>query len=106
MFKSEQKLLIKTLPCSKRYKFGHGEEVQATKRMIIPIRLGHKNASLSVDIVPVNIPLLLSKESLSKGNSKIDFEKNCLSILGEDLPLNETESGHLIISLGLHDADQ
>ena len=92
-----QKQEVKILPCKKHYKFGDGEVVQALKRAVIPICLGNKKVSLTVDILPANIPLLLSKKSLQKGNAKIDFENNVLDILGEKLPLKDWE--YLMISM-------
>ena len=74
-FSDSEKVLVKTLPCTKKYKFGDGNEIHALKKVVLPVFFGKKKVSLSIDIVPVNIPLLLSKESLKKGNSKIDFEK-------------------------------
>ena len=100
-----EKALLKTLPCKKKYRFGDGKEVQSIKKVVLPVMLRTTKVSLSVDVLPVNIPLLLSKESLKRGNANIDFKRNHLLILGEDIPLRETSSGHLLLPLCLDSLD-
>ena len=43
------------------------------------------------------IPLLLSKDSLAKGEAEINFKSNTMTILDEQIPLCETKSGHLLV---------
>ena len=103
---STDRKLVKTFSCSKKYIFGDGEAVNASKCVDVPVFFGNVKATLSIDIVPASIPLLLSKKSLKKGNAKIDFNNNILTILDETVPLEETTSGHLVVSLcKLHDVD-
>ena len=97
---------VLTSSCSRKYVFGDGEEVNASKCVDVPVFLGNAKATLSIDVVPVSIPLLLSKKSLKRGNAKIDFENNVLTILDEVVPLEDTPRGHLIVLLcKLHDID-
>ena len=96
---AKQKQLIEVSPCHKKYKFGNGKEVQAVETAIIPVFFGKIKSFLTMDVIPVLLPLLLSKSSLQRGKAEINFENNTLTILGQKLPLHETKSGHLLVSL-------
>ena len=95
-----QKSKVQIYSSDKNFKFGDGNVIQSLKRAVVPICLGKKEVFLSIEILPVNIPLLLSIRSLTKGNSTIDFANNMINILGEKIPLKETSSGHLLLPLG------
>ena len=53
------------------------------------------------DVVKSEIPLLLSKESMKKAGTKIDFVKDKIIIFGKEISLQFTSSGHY--SIPLHD---
>ena len=84
---------------SKRYRFGDGREMFADESAVVPIFLGSIETTLKVDVVDAKIPLLLSKESLKKGEARINFVDNTICILGQTLNLKESESGHLLMCL-------
>ena len=90
---------VTTSTGTKKCRFGDGDEMQSLKCVKIPVRLSSKCATLSVDIVSANVPLLISSESLQRGNAKLDFQHHSLEILGQQLSLQETKSGHFMISL-------
>ncbi|XP_057305251.1 uncharacterized protein LOC130642182 [Hydractinia symbiolongicarpus] len=46
------------------YRFGDGKEVKATRNLIIPVILGGNKYKLSVDIVEIEIPLLISRSTM------------------------------------------
>ena len=96
---TKQKQFIEVSKCHKKYKFGNGKEVQAVETVKIPVFFGKVKSVLTIDVIPVLLPLLLSKSSLQKGNAEINFKNNTLTILGQKLPLHETRSGHLLVSL-------
>ena len=96
---AKQKQLVEVSPCHKKYKFGNGKEVQAVETARIPVFFGKIKSFLTMDVIPVLLPLLLSKSSLQRGKAEINFENNTLTILGQKLPLYETKSGHLLVSL-------
>lgn len=86
-------------PCSRKYRFGDGNEVHAIETVKVPVLFGKVEASLSIDVVPADIPLLLSVQSLKKGKAKINFLDNTMTILNQTIPLRETKSGHLLLPL-------
>ena len=46
-----------------------------------------------------NIPLLLSKEDIKRFNFKIDMQNDTAEILGKEVNLDTTSSGHYCIAL-------
>ena len=96
---ANQKQLIEVLKCSKKYRFGHGNEVEACKSVRVPVFFGKTKATLTINVVPIDIPLLLSKDSLEKGRAEINFGNNTMNILNTEVPLRETNSGHLLLPL-------
>ena len=82
-----------------KFKFGKGEAVQSVGKVKLPIQLGTKKVHLLVDIVKVNIPLLLSKESMKKANTVLNFEKDTAEMFGQVIPLISTTSGHYALPI-------
>ena len=96
---TKQRQLIELSECSKKYRFGDGKEVEAAETAKVPVFFGKVKAFITIDVVPALIPLLLSKDSLKRGKAEINFVKNTMTILNEQLVLHKTKSGHLLVSL-------
>ena len=54
---------------------------------------------MHVDIVPSNIPLLLSKESMKRANMKLNFENDTITVSRQPINLIVTKSGHYTIPI-------
>ena len=54
---------------------------------------------MHVNIVPSNIPLLLSKGSLKQENMKLNFENNTIAAFRQPINLIVTKSGHYTIPI-------
>ena len=67
-----------------KFKFGDGNIVQSSRKAVIPIHLNSSKATIEVDIIEKDIPLLLSKQSLQRGGAVLDFTKNILFCLGNE----------------------
>ena len=81
------------------YKFGSGKSVNAIFAAKIPIYIANEPIFLNVDVVAENIPLLFSKDSLKKANSKIDFITDSISIMDKNVDLVITNSGHYALPI-------
>ena len=68
----------------KIYQFGDGTLVQAVGNVDFPIAMGSKYVILNTDIVPSDIPLLLSRKSMKKNTDAF----------GQQTQLMNTKSGH------------
>ena len=51
------------------------------------------------DIIPSNIPLLLSKRSMKRANMKLNFENDTITAFGQPINLIVTKSGHYAIPI-------
>ena len=56
-------------------------------------------AVIDVDVVPCNIPLLMSKTSMKKAKMCLNFGDDSAVICGRKIKLTSTESGHYILPL-------
>ena len=99
--RESDKSLVESCTSEKKYRFGDGQEVSVQKRINIPVYSGQTRAILSVDVVSASIPLLLSNQSLKKGNATIDFESRKMTILNQTVDLVEISTGHLLVPLCL-----
>ena len=81
------------------FKFGDGRKIPAIKRVIIPCVIGNRSIKIATDVIDEDIPLLLSKKSLKKGRSQIDFSNDKINILGQEVPLEISWSGHYLLPI-------
>ena len=84
---------------SSQYKFGDGAQVTAITSATIPIVIGTTKAQMNVDIVPSNIPLLLSRDSMKRANMQLNFENDTITAFGESINLIITKSGHYAVPI-------
>ena len=84
---------------SSQYRFGDGAEVTAITAATIPIVIGTTKAKMNVDIVPSNIPLLLSKDSMKRANMQLNFENDTITAFGQSVNLIVTKSGHYAVPI-------
>ena len=55
--------------------------------------------TLNTDVVPSDIPLLLSRKSMKKANMTLDFKNDSAEIFGNVVQLMTTQSGHYAIPI-------
>ena len=62
-----------------------------------------ERTSIKTDVVPKDIPLLLSKKAMKETKVNIDFVNDKIEILGKDLDMHCSTSGHYCIPIYLID---
>ena len=95
----DDKSLVEVLYSDTKFRFGDGVEVTSSKLVKIPAYIGHKKVMICTDVVSNEIPLLLSRSSMKKSNMILNFVNDTVSVLGEDIELECTVSGHYCIPL-------
>ena len=65
--------------------------------MSIPAQIGKREVSIKTDIIDNELPLLISKEPMKKGETKTNFTKDKINILGQDMDIKFTSSDHYSI---------
>ena len=91
---------LKTKTSNDRFRFGNGVFYPSQYHAIIPIYVGQSRYELGVDVVNCSIPLLLSRETLERANAKIDIGNATIQMLGANVPMITTTSGHLCLPIG------
>ena len=81
------------------FRFGKGSPVMSLGTIKLPAKIGSREVTIETDIVDVEIPLLLSKESLKLAGTILDFNCDTALMFGEKQTLIATESGHYAIPL-------
>ena len=84
-----------------RFRFGVGGPVYVSEKKVkFPAVLGNKKVTIESDLIDCELPLLLSKESMKRAETKINFTNDQVTMLGQTLDLQFTTSGHYAVSLG------
>ena len=81
------------------FRFGDGIIQKSVKKVKIPVTLVGKKVFIQTDVVDSSLPLLFSESSMKKARMKLDLENDTASILGKNIKLNCTSSGHYCIPL-------
>ena len=81
------------------FKFGGGTRLKSVGEYELPATIVGKQVTVRTDVVDSDIPLLLSRDAMKKARVKLDVVNDSAEILGEQVPLNITTSGHYCITL-------
>ena len=84
------------------FKFGTGDPVKALYSVRLPIYIGDKHVYLNTDVIDEKIPLLFSKESLKRADSKIDFVQDIITLFNQNINLIITTTGHYAIPITIN----
>ena len=94
-----EKIYIKD--SNETFKFGKGDSIHSSGKIVIPVEFGRQKVTIESDIVEADIPLLLSKEALKKAGTILDFNNDTAIMFGNQQTLIATESGHYAIPLSV-----
>lgn len=78
---------------------GGGTKLKSCGEYMIPVHMVGNNVTIRTDVVNSDIPLLLSRSSMKKAKIKMDLENDTAIILGKEVALNLTSSGHYCIPI-------
>ena len=84
------------------FKFGHGTVIHSDKAITIAGKIGKTDCKINVEVIPIQLPLLLSKESLKRAGAELDLLNDEAVLFGEKLKLELTSSGHYCVSITGH----
>ena len=81
------------------FKFGDGNGMKSVKKVTIPAKIAGVNIYIVTEVIDGDLPLLLSKDSMKKAETRIDFRTDKVNILGRDMDIKFTSSGHYAIPI-------
>ena len=87
-----------SFPSETVFKFGDGRKVKSEESVIFPLVTPDKKCKIK-EIVKDNIPLLLSKSLLKKAQTVIDLDNDKATILGKEINLHQSITGHYCIDI-------
>ena len=90
---------IKHIQASAKFRFGDGEVYDSIDCVELPVYVGRKRVTLTTHVVPCDIPLLLSRESMKKAGCQLDFMNDRVTLFDEKLSLKISKSGHYCMPL-------
>lgn len=92
--------LMKTETVSHRpFKFGDGKVIYFSKSLKIPTKLGETKCYIETEVVPANVPLLLSKTSMKRAGTVLDMENDRAVMFNKPIKLDFTSSGHYCVNI-------
>ncbi|XP_034552315.1 uncharacterized protein LOC117821880 isoform X2 [Notolabrus celidotus] len=90
---------IQDTKSARSFKFGDGRVVYSTKKVSIPAVIGQTKCKIETEVVPVDIPLLLSKTSLKRASAVLDIENDKATMFKQPVKLELTSSGHYCVKI-------
>ena len=90
---------IKRIDGQRVFKFGGGTCLKSTGEYSLPAVIAGNDVTIKTDVVESDIPLLLSRTAMKKAAIKMDLENDTANIMGKEVALNLTTSGHYCIPI-------
>ena len=81
------------------FKFGDGNKLNSLYHVILPCVIADIEVRIITDAVNSDIPLLLSKDTMKKAGTCLNFEDDTVMMLKKKIPLSCTSSGHYYIPI-------
>ena len=75
-------------------RFGDGNGKTENTSVTIPARIGNEDIMIKTYVIHSDLPFLLSKEAMKKGDIKIDFARAKVSFLNHNVEIVFTSIGH------------
>ena len=89
----------------KQFVFGNQGKLKSSAKYIIPIKIGGIDNEITIDVIPSDIPLLLSKGDMKKIGIALDIKNDKGYINGKPIILTTTSAGHYVVDL-LNNSEQ
>ena len=95
----DRKLIVGPMETAVRFMFGDGGKLRSRGKYYIPVEIhGHK-VKLAVELVESDIPLLISKTTMTKAAMVLDMAERKTTVFGVTRKMEETSLGHPIVSV-------
>ena len=93
----QRKVIVKD--SKKVYKFGGGEKRKSLYQIIFPCHFAGSNVKITTEIVDADFPLLLGNTLLKKAQVVLFFGEEKAIVMGVEVALKETNSGHFSVAI-------
>ena len=83
----------------KMYRFGGGERRQSEANVTFPCNMAGRNIMLTAEVLQTSFPLLVGNNAMKGAGAVLFIDEGKARILGNEIPMRETESGHFSIKI-------
>lgn len=97
--KQDELLKMKDIKSARPFKFGNWRIAHSTKKLKIPAVIAQTRCQIETEVIPDDIPLLLSKTSLKRAGAVLDIENDEAIMFKQPVKLELTSSGHYCVNL-------
>ena len=95
----DDKTKVRKIESKARFKFGDNNPTVSLEKYFLPALVCNKKITIATQVVKDNIPLLISKRSMTDAKMILNFGENTVTAFGYTQKLLFTESGHCSIPL-------
>ena len=89
---------------SKRnFQFGNQGVMRSQKKYVLPARISGMDTTIETDVIPSDIPMLLSKADMKRMGCSLFMLTDQAEIMGKMIDLKTTSAGHYVLPLLDHD---
>ena len=85
--------------CETSFRCGNGKVFKSIKPVTLRTFIANKNILLTKEVIENDIPLLRSKDAVKKAETYINFSKDKIIILDEEVPVKFSTSEHYCIAV-------
>ena len=96
---SSDRAKVSYLDSKNSFKFGSGKIFKSLYKVRVPAKIGSKSIYVESDVVNTDIPMLLSRPSMKKAGTHINFKDDTVTMFGNKQKIDVTSSGHYSVSL-------
>ena len=102
----DSRKLIRINPSRSGFKFGIRGTQQSLGQYEVPVKLGDENIMLTMDVIDIDIPCLLSKTAMIKSRMVIDMGNNTVTMFWQSIDMVNVPSGHSAITIRPYNTDR
>ena len=99
MLSDEERSNVEMFESEKIYKFGGGEKRRSLGRVVFPCFFAGMNLKITTEVVDAEFPLLLGNTMLKKAKAVLYFAEGKALVMGNEMPMTETDSGHFSLPI-------
>jgi hypothetical protein len=88
-----------TKQSARPFRFGDGKVVHSTRKVIIPAKIGQTKCKIETEVVPADIPILLSKTLLKRASAVLDIAHDKATMFEQPVQTNNLEKKTVLVKL-------
>ena len=96
---TEERANVKETESKSVFRFGDGVETKSSVCASVPVYVGKQRFLMDMEVVPNEIPLLISKGAMKQMGMQLDFLRDVATVKGDEIRLICTTTGHYCLPM-------